>query len=248
MANLGDSQATVHAISRASYIFVGPGSPANRKYNLLDFEGLDSKNPIVGVPWSVITNIYLGTPVLSSATFYVNAQAVAGATSAVTQANTTADVERTNQYVSSNAGDTTQHVTVTGTDQYKTPMTERITLNGTTIVQGKKAFLTITAVAVDAAMAGNLSVGTSTGLGLPIAVDAGGYDTSVKVTAGVQTADAGTITFADRTIPPTNATGDTMGTYVTAQALNGSVGFYVRVYPAMGANGKTDSSFGVGQA
>jgi len=91
-------------------------------------------------------------------------------------------------------------------------------------------------------------VGTSTDLGLPIAVDAGGFESSWKVVAGVQTTDAGTLTFADRTVPPTNATGDTMGTYVTAVALNGTTGIYLRVFPAMGANGKIDSSYGVGQA
>jgi hypothetical protein len=263
------STATRYHISRASYYFGGPGSPANRKYPLLDFEGLDSVGPDVGAPWSVYANVYLGTPVAASATFVVNAQAVAAA-GAVTlnTANelfqnkfanvtplgsagpgyvVTTDVERTLQYVSSNAGDTTQTITVYGFDQYNTPMTEAVALNGTTVVHGNKAFSYVWQVTSSAALAGNLSVGTDTKLGLPVAVDAGGFENAVTSTgSGNQTTDAGTFVFAFRGTS-TATTGDVQGTYAPAAALNGTNAFWVRCFPAMGPNGKTSSTYGVAQ-
>lgn len=243
MPNISGSKNTVHSLSRASYIFVGPGSPLSRKWPLLDFQGLDTKNPIVGVPWSVLSNLNLGSPVAASATFIVNAQAAAGA-GVLTQANAALDVERTLQYVTSNAGNTTQTLLVAGNDQFGVPQTELITLNGTTIVRGKKAFMKVNSVTISAVIVGTVSVGSDTKLGLPVAVDAGGFDTSVKVIAGAQTADAGTLIFADRTTA-TSATGDTCGTYDPAAAPNGATAYYLRIYPAMGHNNASDSSFGV---
>lgn len=244
MANTSGSKNTVHALTRASYLFAGPGSPPNRKWPLLDFEGIDSKNPIVGAPMSVLANLNLGTPVAASTTFIVNAQAAAGA-GFLTQANSVLDVERTLQYVTSNAGNTTQTLTVIGTDQWGQAQTELVTLNGTTVVRGKKAFLKVTSIFISAVIVGTVSVGSDTKLGLPVAVDAGNFETSVKVIAGAQTADAGTLIFADRTSPATTSTGDVCGTYDPAAAPNGATTYYLRVYPAMGHNNATDSTFGV---
>lgn len=63
--------------------------------------------------------------------------------------------------VSSNAGDTTQSVTFTGTDRYGNALTESILLNGVTAVTTVNDFLTVTKATVNAATAGNVSAGTS---------------------------------------------------------------------------------------
>ena len=65
------------------------------------------------------------------------------------------------------AGAATAVLTVTGTDVYGIPMSEAITLNGTTAVAGKKAFKTITSIAASAA-ATDFFVGTGDVFGLPI--------------------------------------------------------------------------------
>lgn len=115
----------------------------------------------------------LGAPIALDADGVCAAQAIAGAANAsingalASGGAVTLDVPRALQMVSSGAGDNTQTVTVTGTDVYRYAMKETFSLNGTTAVTGKKAFKTITQVAVSAAMAGNLSVGTTDILGLP---------------------------------------------------------------------------------
>lgn len=63
--------------------------------------------------------------------------------------------------VSANAGDTTQTLTISGTDRYGNLISEAITLNGTTTVYTKQDFLTVTQVKISAATAGNITVGTN---------------------------------------------------------------------------------------
>lgn len=63
--------------------------------------------------------------------------------------------------VSANAGDTTQTITVTGTDRYGNAISEVVALNGTTTVFTKQDFLTVSQIAVSAATAGNLTAGTN---------------------------------------------------------------------------------------
>lgn len=245
-------------ISRASYFWVGPGSPPNRQYPLKDRQGLNS-GPDVGAKINWITNANLQSPATASTTYVVNAQAVAGAGAVTTTTanNTTVtglnggnpvvtlDVPRALQYVSSNSGDTTQTVTVSGYDQYKQAMTEVVTLNGVTAVIGKKAFVYVSTVTASAALTGNLSVGTSNVLGLPMAVDAGDYDAAVKVISAAQTADAGTLVFADRTTPATTSTGDVRGTYTPAAAPNGTTQYLVRYYPSLGLDNTIYSTYGL---
>lgn len=174
------------------------------------------------------TFIFDIVPAALSATGVCAAQAVAGAGNAtINGASATAgvasfDVARAISAVSSNAGDTTQTVTVTGTDYYGQAQTERLTLNGTTTVNGKKAFRTITQVAVSAALTGNLSVGTTDIFGLPYVVTDGGYLLRTGW-AGAVADNAGTFVAADTTSPATLTTGDVRGTFVpTGSAANGS--------------------------
>lgn len=153
------------------------------------------------------------------------AQAVAGAANLnlngtlATAGVVTFDVPRAVQIVSSNAGDTTQTATFTGRDVYGVPMSEAVAFNGVTPVFGKKAFKTITQVAISAAMAGNASSGNSDVLGLPIRTDSRGYIQTFWDTAYVTT---GTYVAAVTTSPATTTTGDVRGTLIPPTASNGT--------------------------
>jgi hypothetical protein len=77
------------------------------------------------------------------------------------------DVPRAFSAVSSSGSDTAVTLTAYGKDEYGKSLTETITLNGTTTVNGKKAFAKITRIAVSSHMVGNLTVGSTDILGLP---------------------------------------------------------------------------------
>jgi hypothetical protein len=115
------------------------------------------------------------------------------------------------------AGAATAVLTVTGTDVYGIPMSEAITLNGTTAVAGKKAFKTITSVAASAA-ATDFFVGTGDVFGLPIRANARNYVLTAWGSAFVTT---GTFTAADATTA-TTTTGDVRGTFAPADAADAS--------------------------
>ena len=121
--------------------------------------------------------------------------------------------------MSSSASDTTQTVTITGTDYWGQAQTQRLTINGVTTVNSTKTFKTITAVAVSAAFVGNLSVGSGDTFGLPYKVTDAGYLTRTGW-AGAVADNAGTFTAADATTPSA-VTGDVRGTFApTGSASN----------------------------
>ena len=125
------------------------------------------------------------------------------------------------QYVSSSASDTTATLTVKGYDVFGVPMTETITLNGTTPVLGKKAFKYIASVTTGVAtLVGNVSVGTTDTIGFPVRADAFSY-TSVFVVDTLITANTG-FTKADVTPVATAITGDVRGTYTAQTAPDGT--------------------------
>jgi hypothetical protein len=178
-----------------------------------------------GVELAAITS-YVITPTTIVTTAVAAAQAVAGAGNLTlngtlaTAGLVTFGVPRAVQIVSTNAGDTTQTATFTGKDYYGVAMTETVTFNGTTAVFGKKAFKTISQVAISAAMTGNASAGDSDVFGLPIRVDSRGYVlTTFWDTAHVHT---GTFVAAVTTSPATATTGDVRGTYTPPTASNGT--------------------------
>jgi hypothetical protein len=113
------------------------------------------------------------------------------------------------------AGAATAVLTVTGTDVYGIPMSEAITLNGTTAVAGKKAFKTITRVAASAA-ATDFFVGTGDVFGLPIRANSRNYVLTAWDGAFVTT---GTFVAADATTA-TTTTGDVRGTYAVPDAAD----------------------------
>jgi hypothetical protein len=113
------------------------------------------------------------------------------------------------------AGAATAVLTITGTSVYGGPMSEAITLNGTTAVAGKKAFKTITRIASSAA-ATDFFVGTGDVFGLPYRADSRGYVLTSWNSAFVTT---GTFVAADTTAA-TTTTGDVRGTYAVPDAAD----------------------------
>lgn len=126
------------------------------------------------------------------------------------------------------AGAATAVLTVTGTDVYGIPMSEAITLNGTTAVAGKKAFKTITNVAASAA-ATDFFVGTGDVFGLPIRANSRNYVLTAWNSAFVTT---GTFVAAVTTSPATTTTGDVRGTFAPADAADASKRLTLWVYVA----------------
>lgn len=132
----------------------------------------------------------------------------------------TFDYARTVNIDTSNANNTTQVITVTGTDYWGQAQTEAITCNGTSTVNGDKAFKTISAVSSNAALTGTITVGNNDTFGLPYRVTDAGYLVRVGW-AGALAEDAGTFVSAD-TAAATATTGDVRGTYTPSSAANGS--------------------------
>jgi hypothetical protein len=172
--------------------------------------------------------IYDIVPATISATAVCAAQAVAAAGNATingtsaTSGVATFNCARNVSIVSSSASDADQTVTVTGTDIWGQAQTSLLTINGTTTVNGLKAFKTITRVAVSAVFVGNLSVGMGDTFGLPYRVTDAGYLTRTGW-AGAVADNAGTFTAADTTSPATVSTGDVRGTFLPATSASNGV-------------------------
>ena len=166
-------------------------------------------------------------PATLSATAVCAAQAVAAAGYATINGASasagvaTLDCTRIVSIVSSSASDTTQTVTITGTDYWGQAQTQALTITGTTTVNSTKTFKKITAVYVSAALVGNLSVGSGDVFGLPYRVNDAGYLLRTGW-AGAVADNAGTFVAAVTTTP-SSTTGDVRGTFApTGSAANGT--------------------------
>ena len=147
------------------------------------FSGEAQKNGFLGsnrgLPIDLLILDDLGTPAIADVNGYVAALNVTGAanfslktaTGALVNASDVgvADVARGVQIVSGGAD--TAVLTITGTDKFGTALTEDITLNGTTIVFGKKAFKKISQIASDGTTTNNINIGTSDLIGLTYRVE-----------------------------------------------------------------------------
>lgn len=231
------------AFNQASLVVTYNGTtaiPANTVVQLqAEIQGQDDRETYRG-PNSLIKRavqapimlVNLGMPTTVVTTAVAAAQAVAGAANLTlngtlaTAGVVTFDQARAVQMVSSNAGDTTQTAAITGTDEYSVAMHETLTFNGTTVVTGKKAWKTITAVAISAVMTGNASMGNSTTLGIPIYLPEA--SAVCKESLDGVTATAGTLVAADRA-KATATTGDVRGTYVPNSAPNSARVFQLYV-------------------
>jgi hypothetical protein len=169
---------------------------------------------------------YRITPAALVANGIAAAQAVAGAGNLTLNGSLVAngiavfDVPRAVSVTSSNAGDTTQTATITGTDFWGVVQTEAIAFNGAATISGTKAFKTVSRVAISAALAGNGSAGTLNIFGLPYVLSNISDIVSVKWNATLAQ-DAGTPVIADATSPATATTDDVRGTYAPSNAADG---------------------------
>lgn len=132
--------------------------------------------------------------------------------------------------ITSGSDDTGITFTVTGKDGYG--LTQVETLAGTNgAVTGVKAFKTVSSVAHTGTLAGTVTVGTTTKLGLPVACLAGPY--LVTHQAGtVITPDAGTLVVGSTTNPQTATSTDPRGTYAPNGTLNGTNAVILGIYVA----------------
>lgn len=168
----------------------------------------------------------LGSPAAASATAILNAVTTTVANNLSTPYYMNCGGGRAATIKSSSASDTAVVITVTGTDIYGVAMSEAFTTNGTSAVNGKKAFNIITSITSSATMVGTLSVGTADILGLPFFLPGTGYvlrelengaaPTAGTFVAGVQTAGGSTTT-----------TGDVRGTWAPNSATDASKSFKV---------------------
>jgi hypothetical protein len=173
----------------------------------------------LGAPATAVANGFIASQDLTAAgVFSVNTTFAAA--KAAASLNGIADVPR--NVVAAWTG--TAVLTVTGTDEYGAVVKES-SASGTSLT-GKKAFKTITGIAVSANVTG-LTVGTGVVLGLPMFLpDAG--DVMREIMDGAA-ATAGTVAAGVTTSPATATTGDVRGTYNPNSAPNGARVFELNV-------------------
>jgi hypothetical protein len=179
-----------------------------------------------------LQRVIFGAVAAASATAVVNASARAGTVKTTYATPVVLDVPR-GLTVKSSTTDTTQTVIVFGIDEYGAAMSETFTLNGTTPVNGKKAFKTVIADQNNIALAGNLSIGTTNGvLGLPFFLPGGtsaGIGYIMKEIQDGAVATAGAFFGGDLT-KATATTGDVRGTWNPNSAPDGAKVYEVVVF------------------
>jgi hypothetical protein len=112
------------------------------------------------------------------------------------------------------AGDTAVY-TVVGYDVYGYPMSEAITANGATTVNGKKAFKYVTSVTPVGTVGATITVGVADIIGFPLFSNSFS-DVTIRYNAGLIVASTGYV--AGVAIAPTTTTGDVRGTYALQSA------------------------------
>jgi hypothetical protein len=148
-----------------------------------------------------------GALIVANATYFLSAQSIAAAVDTTTFL-TSADAIRTQmgpygrtvQVVASGAA--TSNVTVIGRDYIGQPMRESLTLNGTTAVQGVKAFAYVDRVTAGITGGTTINLGTGARFGLPYVTTAVEREFADNVVAA-----AGTLVAPIFTDPQTTTTG-----------------------------------------
>ena len=169
------------------------------------------------VNFNGVTRVSFGSPVVASATAILSAQSIAtaGSTTTLLMTEMGGTWGRCLQYVASGAATST--VTVDGFDYLGQPVTETITLNGASIVNGLKAFKYLRQISWGATGGTTINVGHRNVFGLPYKALKAEYETADQVLAS-----AGTLTAPVLTDPQTATTGDPRGTYTTTTTPDGS--------------------------
>ena len=227
---------TRHTISHADEIFVGAVQAggingANRGLEVMPLHQQVIQNAVAGD----VDGIAVAQAVAAAGNLTLNG-------AFVTAGVATISTPRNVAILSTNAGDTTQTATVTGTDIVGNPQVEDIDFNGTTEAVGLKAFATVTQIAIDAALAGNASSGTSvTQANIELGLNAGlenAFDVAHALTgATVLAEEGGRFTVADVTSPATAVTGDTKGTYRPAVIPDGALDYILWYHPILTKDG-----------
>lgn len=170
---------------------------------------------------SALVRVLLGAPIAASATNIVATVARTGTNTLTTYAPAfVQDVPRNLQVTSSSGSDTTQTVIIRGFDEFGVAMSETFSLNGTSVIAGKKAFKVLVSDQVSATMVGTISIGSNTALGMPFFLPGGtgaGIGYVVKEVQDGAATTAGTAKGGDLT-KATATTGDVRGTWVPNSA------------------------------
>lgn len=177
--------------------------------------------------------IDLGTPFLGAAVQIAALQTTPGAANLLINGSkaaagvATADTDR-NVTLASVGNISAVTFTVIGTDRYGATVRENIVGPNNNTVSGKKAFKTVTSIAVSAAVGTNTGAGFGDILGLPFRTDAN----RLLVANFNNLVDAGVFVPAVTTSPATATTGDVRGTYDPAGVLDGAKPLGVLLVPA----------------
>jgi len=166
-----------------------------------------------------VTRVSFGSPANTGAATVLSAQSIATAGSTTTTLLTNNELDgtwgRVLKVVASGAATST--VTIDGWDYLNQPITEVLTLNGATIVNGKKAFKWIRKVTWGATGGTTINLGTLNVFGLPYKA-VGVYREIVDGALGT----TGTLTAPVLTDPQTSTTGDPRGTYTCNATPDGT--------------------------
>ena len=162
------------------------------------------------------TRVNFGAPVAANATAILATGTMTGITSTdLSAVAAIADQYGRNIQVVASAANATA-VTVNGWDYLGQPISETLTLNGTTPVLGSKAFKYFNNVTFTSA-ATTLSIGTGVKLGLPYKAIRAVYEIGNGALAA-----AGTLQAPSTTDPSTATTTDPRGMYTTTTTMNGT--------------------------
>ena len=134
--------------------------------------------------------------------------------------------------VDSDDASNTSVLTITGTDYLDNTLVENITVNGTTVVAGVKAFFTVTQIAFTNDTDGNVFVGFGDVLGLPFYLP--GIDdcpVTFEYEDNILKANPGTFVAGVDT-EPTATTGDVRGTYLPLTSVPDGAQNFVLFIPS----------------
>lgn len=205
--------ATRHTPSHADQIFMGNVYYAR------------AHNANRGTPFGALYAQDMGTPVVADPDRILDDSTATDSAQVVTSFLAQPDVPRA--LTATGTAGSNHVILVHGLDVWGHPITEQLTLNGTNVIAGKKAFASVVQVNVAAGATNDtFDLGVGDVLGFDYRVDAGGL---LGVTFGTTLYDAATFVAAVTTDPATATTGDVRGTINPNGTLNGStkvVAFY----------------------
>ncbi len=221
-----------HTLSHAEEIYAGAPQAGGINNALRGVRlALPHQQIILNAPAGDVDGIATAQAVAAAGNLTLDGAFATGGVATITAARNVA-------IISTNAGDTTQTATVTGTDLMGKLQVEDIAFNGVTEAVGAKAFGTVTQIAISAALAGNGSAGTSATLAsIELGLDVqliNLFDVLHQVDGvGVVEGTITNWTVADTTNPPTASTGDTKGTFNPASLPDGVVDLILTWIPAL---------------